>query len=48
MKLCSLGGSLGYFDLLKEANLNNPFKEETIKEVADGVCEVLNELNKVL
>ena len=48
MKLCSLGGSLGYFDLLKEANLNNPFKEETIKEVANGVCEVLNELNKVL
>ena len=48
MKQCSLSGSLGYFDLLKEAKLNNPFKEETIKEVTDGFCEVLNELNKVL
>ena len=48
MKLCSLGGSKGYFDLLKEANLKNPFEEETIKEVADGVSKVLKELEKTL
>ncbi|MCR4632534.1 MAG: M3 family oligoendopeptidase [Erysipelotrichaceae bacterium] len=48
MKLCSLGGSLGYFDLLKEAGLSNPFREETIKEVADGVSKVLEELKQTL
>ncbi len=48
MKLCSLGGSLGYFDLLKEADLKNPFEEETIKEVAKGVTEVLKEMEKTL
>lgn len=48
MKLCSLGGSLGYFDLLKEADLKNPFEEETIKEVAAGITEVLREIEKTL
>ena len=48
MKLCSLGGSLGYFDLLKQAGLKNPFEEETIKEVADGVAEVLQEMEETL
>ena len=48
MKLCSLGGSLGYFDLLKQADLKNPFEEETIKEVAEGVSQVLKELEQTL
>ncbi|MBR4461996.1 MAG: M3 family oligoendopeptidase [Erysipelotrichaceae bacterium] len=48
MKLCSLGGSLGYFDLLKEADLKNPFEEETIKEVANGVTEILKEMEQTL
>ena len=48
MKLCSLGGSLGYFDLLKQADLKNPFKEETIKEVAEGVEKILEEMEKDL
>ena len=46
LKLCRLGGSLGYFDLLKEAGLKNPFKEETIREVTEGVMEVIDELEK--
>ena len=48
MKLCSLGGSLGYFDLLKEAGLKNPFEEDTIREVANGVAEVLKEMEQAL
>lgn len=30
-KLCSVGGSLSYYELLKVANLNSPFEKETIK-----------------
>ena len=30
-KLCSAGGSLSYYELLKVANLNSPFEKETIK-----------------
>ena len=48
MKLCSLGGSLGYFDLLKEAGLKNPFEEDTIREVANGVAEVLKKMEQAL
>ena len=44
MKLCRLGGSLGYFDLLKAANLKNPFEEDTIREVTEGIKEALAEL----
>ncbi|MBQ6559958.1 MAG: M3 family oligoendopeptidase [Erysipelotrichaceae bacterium] len=48
MELCSLGGSLGYFDLLKEANLKNPFEEETIREVAKGITAILKEMEQTL
>ena len=48
MTLCKLGGSLGYFDLLKACNLKNPFEEETIREVTEGVVEVIAELEKGL
>ena len=46
LKLCRLGGSLGYFDLLQAAGLNNPFREETVRDVTAGVKEVLAELEK--
>ena len=48
MKLCRLGGSLGYFELLEAAGLKNPFKEETIKEVAEEVMKEIAELEKKL
>lgn len=48
LKLCQLGGSLGYKDLLKAVNLKNPFEEETLKEVSEGVMEVLEEMEKKL
>ena len=44
----SLGGSLGYFDLLEQADLKNPFREETIREVAEGVAKLLKELEQTL
>lgn len=48
LKLCRLGGSLGYFDLLEAAGLSNPFREETVRDVTAGVTEVLAELEKAI
>lgn len=42
LRLCRAGGSKGYFELLKVANLENPFKEETMKEVTQKVMEALS------
>ncbi|MEJ5228861.1 MAG: M3 family metallopeptidase, partial [Pseudothermotoga sp.] len=36
-KLCDMGGSLPFTELLKIARLSSPFEEETIKSVADEV-----------
>ena len=41
-KLCLAGGTKGYFDLLKYANLKNPFEEETIKEITANVMEEIS------
>jgi M3 family oligoendopeptidase len=35
--LCCAGGSKSYFELLKVGSLENPFKEETVKAVAEDV-----------
>ena len=48
LKLCRLGGSLGYFDLLEAVGLNNPFREETVRDVVSGVQEVIDELEKAI
>lgn len=32
-KLCTLGGSKGYKELLQNANLNNPFEEGTVENI---------------
>ena len=48
LKLCRLGGSLGYFDLLEAVGLNNPFREETVRNVVSGVQEVIDELEKAI
>jgi len=37
LRLCAAGGSLGYFDLLREGNLKNPFADGVVKEVVDAV-----------
>lgn len=40
-KLCSAGGSLSYYELLKAANLNSPFEKETIKNSIGFIKENL-------
>lgn len=40
-KLCQAGGSKGYFDLLKIADLSNPFEEGTVKKIVDSLLEDL-------
>lgn len=40
-KLCSAGGSLPYYELLKVANLNSPFEKETIKNSIGFIKEKL-------
>ena len=47
-KLCQLGGSKGYFDLLKEANLKNPFKEDTVKEIVEAIEKIIGEFENKL
>ncbi len=42
MTLCSLGGSLGYLDTLKAANLANPFAPGGVKRAVSYAIEILN------
>jgi len=41
MKLCAAGGSKGYFELLKEGNLENPLEDKTVEETAAKVKAIL-------
>ena len=40
-RLCCAGGSQGYFDLLKTANLSSPFADGTVKKVMDSIRDEL-------
>ena len=40
-RLCCAGGSKGYYDLLKTANLSDPFKDGTVKKIMDALKEDL-------
>lgn len=48
LRLCKAGGSVGYFDLLKLANLNNPFHEGTVEKAVSAVLESIEELKAQL
>lgn len=48
LRLCQAGGSLGYFDLLKLANLDNPFEPGTVEKAVSAVVESIDELEKQL
>ena len=48
MNLCKLGGTKGYFDLLKESNLDNPFEEDTIKWISEKISKVIDEFESKL
>lgn len=39
--LCQKGGSLGYFDLLRSANLDNPLRPGSVEKALSGVLEEL-------
>lgn len=40
-RLCSAGGSQGYFDLLKVGNLSNPFADGTVHKVIGSIADDL-------
>ncbi len=42
VKLCKLGGSIGYLDLLKASNLKSPFEESTVASVSATIKERLD------
>ncbi|MBQ2434449.1 MAG: M3 family oligoendopeptidase [Clostridia bacterium] len=48
VRLCKAGGSMGYFDLLKLANLENPFTEKAVKDAVQAVISELDNLEKRL
>ncbi|MBQ8161434.1 MAG: M3 family oligoendopeptidase [Clostridia bacterium] len=43
LRLCRAGGTKGYFDLLKEGNLLNPFHEGTVEKSVQHVMDELRE-----
>lgn len=45
LNLCKCGGSKPYFETLKEGNLSNPFKDGTVKQITDGLKQVLETLS---
>jgi oligoendopeptidase F len=42
VKLCKLGGTKSFLNLLKAVGLQNPFKNGTIKKVVKPLSEYLN------
>ena len=40
-RLCCAGGSKGYFELLKEARLSNPFAVGTVEKIMEQIKEEL-------
>lgn len=45
VKICKLGGSKSFLELLKEANLESPFNEDVIKKLAEEVDEYLESID---
>ena len=43
MTICRLGGSLGYLDTLRAANLANPFEAGGVKRAVDYAINILKE-----
>ena len=44
LKLCSLGGTLPFLELLKAAGLNNPFEKETIHAVINNLIPIIEKM----
>lgn len=45
LNLCKLGGSKSFFELMKSANLKNPFKEGTLASVIPKIKEYLDNVD---
>ncbi|HHY99745.1 MAG TPA: M3 family oligoendopeptidase, partial [Tissierellia bacterium] len=45
LKICKIGGSQSFLQILKSSNLESPFKEETIKKVASKIKEYLDSID---
>lgn len=45
LSLCRLGGSKPFFELMKAANLKNPFDEKTIPYVVPKIQDILNSID---
>lgn len=45
LKLCKLGGSMGYLELLKAANLNSPFEESTVSSISATITKQLEHID---
>jgi hypothetical protein len=41
MTLCKVGGSLGYLDTLRAANLSIPFEKGSVKRATSYAMEIL-------
>ena len=48
LNLCKAGGSKGYFELLKVADLENPFKAGTLKNTIDEIVKQIEVLKEKL
>ena len=47
LNLCKLGGSKSFFELMKSANLKNPFEEGTIAAVIPKIKEYLDSIDDI-
>jgi len=45
LKICKIGGSQSFLEILKAGNLKSPFEESTINSVASKIKEYLNTIN---
>jgi len=45
LKICKIGGSQSFLEILKAGNLESPFEESTINSVASKIKEYLNTIN---
>ena len=45
MKLCKLGGSKPFLELVKAAGLDNPFVDGTVERVSKKVNEILDQID---
>jgi M3 family oligoendopeptidase len=45
LKLCKLGGSKSFVELIESAELDNPFKKGTVKKIAEPIKAYLDQIN---